>query len=125
MSNTEKTPEGFECDGAPRERSKNRKRRSKGSFKKLNSQHRLHGTGYIKFNTCNLVPPKTLGVSCFGKCNNVGTKCDSFSDEDRKKIFNAFYGLTSLQLQREFICRHVETNPTIDKRVIYDTRRQV
>lgn len=59
-SETEKTPEDFHCDGAPRERSKNPKRRPKGSFKKLNSANRLHGEGYIKFNTSNLVPPKSV-----------------------------------------------------------------
>lgn len=30
---------------------------------------------------------------------------------DRKKIFDAFYALSTPQIQREFICRHVERNP--------------
>lgn len=110
-SNTEKAPEDFHCDGAARERSKNPKRRSKGSFKKLNSANRLHGVGYIKFNTSNLVPPKSVGVRCSGICKKIGKKCDSFSDNDRKKIFDAFYELSTPQLQREFICRHVERGP--------------
>lgn len=117
------TPEDFECDGSSRERSVHRKRRSKGSFKKLNGERRLHGAGYIKFNTQNLVPPKTVGVRCSGNCKKLDKKCHLFSDADRNKIFDAYYGLSSLQLQREFICRHVETNPKNETRVGDDSRR--
>lgn len=49
-SEVESVPEHFELDGAPRERTTNRKRRPKGNFRKLNSENRLHGSGYIKFN---------------------------------------------------------------------------
>lgn len=121
---TEKLPEDFECDGAPRERSINPTKRAKGSFKKLNSNNRLHGAGYVKFNTCNLVPPKSIRVRCSGNCKTIGKKCESFSELDRKKIFDAFYNLQSLQLQREFICRHVTSNPTVEKRAGEDSRRQ-
>ncbi len=116
--------EDFECEGAPRERSNHRKKRPKGSFRKLNSQNRLHGSGYIKFNTFNLVAPKTLGVSCLGNCKKMGTKCSSFLDDDRKKIFDAYYSLPSIQLQREFICRHVDSGPTVEKRAGENSRRQ-
>ncbi len=119
-----KTPEEFECDGAAREKPKQRKRRPKGSFKKMNSNNRLHGVGYIKFNTYNLVPPKSIRARCSGNCKMIGKKCDSFSDGDRKKIFEAFYGLPNIQLQREFICRHVETDEPKDKRVGDNSRRQ-
>lgn len=108
---SEKAPKDFHCDGAARERSTNRKKRSKGSFRKLNSANRLHGVGYIQFNTSNLVPPKSVGVRCSGICKKIGKKCDSFTEEDRKKIFDAFYALATPQLQREFICRHVVEHP--------------
>lgn len=123
-NNVEKLPEEYECDGAPRERSTNRKKRSKGRFKKLNSNNRLHGSGYVKFNTCNLVPPKSIGVRCSGNCKKLGKKCDSFSEIDRKKIFDAFYGLSSPQLQREFICRHVDSKPCTENRAGEESRRQ-
>lgn len=123
-NNTGKTPEDFECEGAARERSKNPKRRQKGSFKKLNSKNRLHGSGYIKFNSYNLVQPKTIGARCCGNCRIIGKKCHTFSDADRTEIFKGFYGLRDLQLQREFICRHVESDDPKDKRAGDDSQRQ-
>lgn len=80
---THKTPEDFVCDGAPREALREGKpKRTKGSLQKFNSNGRLHGTGYIHFNTCNLVQPKSIGIRCSENCAKIGMKCDSFSEED-------------------------------------------
>lgn len=116
-------PEDFECEGSARERPK-RPSRPKGSFKKLNSYRRLHGLGYTKFKSSNLVPPKKLGDRCTDKCKKFGKKCDQFSNDDRKQIFEAYYKLPSLQLQREFICRHVESAPKKGNRAGENSRRK-
>ncbi|KAG4079311.1 hypothetical protein HA402_008003 [Bradysia odoriphaga] len=121
--NSNEAPEDFECDGAARERSKWVSKRPKGSFKKLNSNNRLHGAGYIKFYTCNLVPPKSIGQRCAGNCKMIGKECHTFSDDDRKQIFEAFYGLDCAERQRDFICRHVVSEPKKECRAGESSRR--
>lgn len=123
QNDNEKTPEEFVCDGAPRERSTNRKKRSKGSFKKLNHQHRLHGAGYIQYNTSNLGPPKSNGIRCLGNCHKIGKKCDMVSDTDRREIFKGYYALLDVRDQRQFICRHVLSEPKKEFRVGAESQR--
>lgn len=89
----------------------------------MNSQNRCHGRGYVKFNSYNLVAPKTLGMRCLGTCKQMGRECESFSDAHRKRIFDAFYDLSSLQLQREFICRPVEVKQKSRKTAGDQSRR--
>lgn len=118
-------PKGFNCEEVPKRASRVRKpKRPEGSFKKLNNKNRLHGTGYIKFNTCNLVPPKSVGVRCSGKCSKSSRNCDSISEEDRKKIFDAFYAIDSSSSQREYICRHVTSNEINENRAGPNSRRK-
>lgn len=118
------TPKNLGCKGSATEKPK-RQSRPKGSSKKLNSYRRLHGLGYTKSNSCNLVQPKQLGDRCSEKCKKVGRECTLFSDDDRKSIFDAYYELPSLQLQREFIVRHVEASSTKDRRAGENSRRQL
>lgn len=119
----EEMPEDFVLDGAARERSIQRKKRPKGSFKKKNSENRLHGKGYIKFISSNLVPPKTLGGRCKGYCRMLGRSCDSISEEDRQQIFDAFHKLPNLELQRHFIFHHVENKSKLSARSGIHSRR--
>lgn len=121
---TERNSEDFVCDGAPRELPKRGSKRPKGSFKEKNSKNRLHGAGYIKFNTSNLVPPKTLGARCTGKCKKLGKQCRTISNEDRMAIFKAFYAIETPLSQREFICRHVEANHVKANTVGESSRRK-
>lgn len=110
-------------DGAARERSEWIPKRPKGSFKKLNSQNRLHGAGYIKFYTCNLVPPKSIGQRCTGNCKMIGKECHTISDADRNFFFEAFYAIDSPERQRDFICRHVTSVPKKECRAGENSRR--
>lgn len=56
----------------------------------------------------NLVPPKEIGEKCSSSyCVNHNKKCGMFTEDQRKEIMKHFYRLGNLQLQREFICRHV------------------
>lgn len=56
----------------------------------------------------NLVPPKQVGESCKSTyCKMQNKKCHIFSKEQRENIMKEYYALATLELQREFICRHV------------------
>ncbi|KAG4066740.1 hypothetical protein HA402_012807 [Bradysia odoriphaga] len=58
-----------------------------------------------------------------GNCKMIGKECHTFSDDDRKQIFEAFYGLDCAERQRDFICRHVVSEPKKECRAGESSRR--
>lgn len=63
--------------------------------------------------TKKTVPARNiLRERCNGEvCKGFAHNCLDISDEERQKILNNFYETGSLQLQREYIARHVKERP--------------
>ncbi|XP_012938881.1 uncharacterized protein LOC106011979 [Aplysia californica] len=70
------------------------------------------------------MPAKKMREACLGvTCKNRALECDTITESLRKDIFQEFYSLASLQLQREFILRHV-VNSDKKKESSHQSRRQ-
>lgn len=86
----------------------------KGNKKKIAHAQRTEGKAYVSSTSKKPMPPKLMKPRCdTQKCKQ---ECSIITEEQRQKIFDAFYGTKSLQLQREFIARHVTTHDTKRKR---------
>lgn len=99
------SPAHFVMEGSSREEPRLKKKRE--NKQKVNKERRNTGKGYTQSNkSYNLVPPKCLKEKCKGEaCKKQGKKCNDFTVDDRQKIFDAFYGMGNLTLQREYIGR--------------------
>lgn len=103
--NVNMQPEQFIVEGSAKESKVQR-------TVKINKQveakaKRNRGEEYISPSTKKKVPQKEMKPRCQGS-KKCGRKCDTIADEERKKIFKAYYDLGDLRLQREYIVRHVE-----------------
>lgn len=54
----------------------------------------------------------------------VGGKCNLFNDEERQLVFNAYYNMGSLQLQREYLTRNIKRENTKQKTTGNDQSRR-
>ena len=70
-------------------------------------ENRVKGLEYISCPKGKTVPVRNiLKPTCnTTRCATRGRKCILFSEENRMGIIQAFYGTSSLQLQREYIAR--------------------
>lgn len=119
-----RNPEDFHVEGAPREYEPNKVPRT--NKKKVAQALRLSGEEYISVDTKKLVSGRKLGPPCNSAwCKKGGRQCDKFSEKNRELIFQDFYKLDSLHIQREFIARHIKQQPkkcsTTEK---FDSRRK-
>ena len=53
--------------------------------------------------------------SDYGK--RFGRKCNLFTNDQRQEILTEFYGLDSLDLQRQYVCSLIETDVPIIKKL--------
>lgn len=69
------------------------------------------GKEYISPNTKKVVPKKKLGNGCkeISYCQKLGRECHLVTYEKQELIFQDYYKLGELRLQREYIVRHIET----------------
>lgn len=100
----------YAVDGEKRETRLKKKIRTN----QKNIAHELKAKAYLSPATKKHTPAKFMKPRCDqSKCSK---NCISIDDEQRKKIFEAFYETNSLQLQREFIVRYVESQNVKRKR---------
>nr|CAH7767959.1 unnamed protein product [Callosobruchus chinensis] len=90
--------------------------------KKIAHQLRIRGKSYVSSATRKPKPGKIMKPRCDqSKCIQ---ECISIDEEQRKNMFEAFYGTGSLQLQREFIVRYVEAQKVKRRRTQADNSRR-
>ncbi|CAG9770206.1 unnamed protein product [Ceutorhynchus assimilis] len=78
-------------------------------MKKMARTLRTEGKAYVSSYLRKQVPQRIMKPRCDSqKCKNYG--CKLFTDEEYQEIFHAFYNIQSLQLQREFVVRHINEN---------------
>lgn len=95
----------------------------KGNKRKIAHDKRIAGEAYVSSISRKAVLAKEMKPRCgTEKCKSK--ECSMISEEQRQKIFNAFYGTKSLQLQREFIVRHVQINAIKRKRTDKEDSRR-
>lgn len=105
-----KKPEDFEVEGAPREYENVTIARV--NKKKTAQKLRRSGKEYVSVDTKKTVKGRALGPSCDTDwCRKGGRQCGQFCEESRQAIFEDFYKLCDLQLQREYIARYVQQVP--------------
>nr|CAI5833120.1 unnamed protein product [Callosobruchus analis] len=115
----EKIPENYLVEGAFKEAEGKTQR---PSTSKEIKRKRHSGQDYTIPKTMNLVPPKQIGERCNTTyCVKHNKKCSIVTDDKRKEILEGFYALGKLELQREFICRHVAVKDCKHKK--NDSRR--
>lgn len=69
---------------------------------------RDRGKEYKRLRTGEVVPAKVFKKRFSDEeCRKKGRKCNLFSEEGRKIIFENYYALGSVTRQREFIIRHM------------------
>ncbi|CAH2014984.1 unnamed protein product, partial [Acanthoscelides obtectus] len=98
-------PEDYLVDGSNKE---SEERHLKKDSCRATKQKRYSGQAYIIPKSMNSVPPKQVVEKCNSKyCTLHNKKCVIFTENQREIIMKEFYSLGKLELQREFICRHV------------------
>ncbi|CAG9814622.1 unnamed protein product [Phaedon cochleariae] len=101
-------PENFSMEGSLREEPRQKKIRE--NKQKLRKELRSKGQGYTQHTSCNLVAPREIKQRCKEEaCTRSNKKCNEFTDDNRKEICTAFYGMGNLSLQREYVTRHTKT----------------
>ena len=101
----QRKPEDYLVDGSHKE---SEERHLKKDSYRETKQKKYSGQAYIIPKSMNLVPPKQVGERCNSKyCTLHNKKCGNFTENQRESIMKDFYSLGKLELQREFICRHV------------------
>lgn len=116
-------PEHFVVEGEGREvpRVKCKRAETHSEVKKKRDM----GLEYTSLKTKNVVPARVMRKSCVGdQCAKYGRKCADVNEAARTIIFKDYYNLGDLQLQREFIVRHVDTKETKQKTTNKDTSRR-
>ncbi|KAJ8895416.1 hypothetical protein PR048_000748 [Dryococelus australis] len=79
---------------------------------------------YTNPKTKKVVPARVMGEPCVGnQCAKYEIKCADINEAARTLICKDYYNLDELQLQREFIVRHVDTEETKQKTTSKDTSR--
>lgn len=108
----EEIPEDFVVEGSRREfEFSKRKRKNQQKETKLVRNSGRWSTQHRSF---NLVASKTIRSRCDGEfCKNFRKECIMFSEEDRRMLFDAYYGMKNLLQQREYIVRHVKKKKKI------------
>lgn len=111
----------YAVDGTTREVPLERKK--KHNQKKIAHALRTEGKAYDSPVSKKSMPARYLRPRCNPeKCKSK--QCKMVTDDQRQKIFDAFYGTKSLQLQREFIVRHVATKDIKRKRTSKENSRR-
>ena len=114
------TPEVFFVEGSPKESATPIKRKMKKDTRSA-KKSRDSGEEYISPKSKTLVPKRQLQPRC--NCKSKWD-CDKVTDEDRTGLFSDYWGMGSLSLQREFICRHIDVTSTLQKTKGTDSRRK-
>lgn len=105
----QRIPEDFTIDGGDDQHTpKNPPRTNK---KLLAKTAKSKGEQYFSPDTKKTVPPKQIKEPCqYETCKKWGKECFKLGTDSRLEIFLSYYNLGSLQLQREFLARHVESS---------------
>ena len=101
-----KLPEEYFVEGAAKETPHNITRKEPKHYKN-SKKKRDKGEAYWSPYDKKLKAPRTLKQRCNCKSN---LNCKDVPDEVREKLFKDYWAIGSLQTQREFIFRHVETS---------------
>lgn len=115
-------PENFIVEGSSKEVPV--EKQPKVNKQKIAKRKLASGEEYISPYTKKVMPAKKMRGVCSGiACKTRSLQCDAVTETLRQSIFQEYYSLASLHLQREFILRHVESG---DKRrnSSNSTRRQ-
>ncbi|XP_072391866.1 uncharacterized protein [Diabrotica undecimpunctata] len=100
-------PEDYNVEGASKEYE--REVLTRTNKKRVAQVLRRSGAQYVSVDTKKTVSGRKLGSSCNSEwCKKGGRNCSKFSKEVRQSIFDNFYKLANVQLQREYIARHVK-----------------
>lgn len=100
-------PEEFAVEGGSMEHTRTKEK--KVDKRKLAKSLRNKGKQYINPVTKKQVAARKIGPRCDQEtCKKFGRNCFKFTEADRILLFEDFYKLGSLQLQREFISRYVQ-----------------
>lgn len=100
-------PEDFNVEGASKEYE--REVTKKINKKKMSKALRQSGAEYVSVNTKKTVKERKLGAGCNSEwCKKGGRSCGKFSEDIRQLIFENYYKLANIQVQREYIARHVK-----------------
>ena len=73
--------------------------------KRLAKELRNKWKTYTNSKTNKKVPAKKIGKRCNKSCKK---ECSTISDEQRTEIFDIYYQLSDLRLQREFLVQHIK-----------------
>lgn len=111
----------FAVDGEKREVHVEKK--IKKNKKKVARALRTEGKAYVSSVTKKSMPAKCMKPRC-EKTKCKATECDNLDEEQRQRIYNAFYNTKSLQLQREFLVRHVKSEDIRRKRTTAQISRR-
>lgn len=94
----------------------------KANKKNIAQALRVKGQAYISPKNKTTIPAKVVKPRCRGKCK--GKECATIEDNQRDKIFNAFYSSNNLHQQREFIVRHIAQEDIQRKKTGSDISRR-
>uniref|UniRef100_A0A8D8X2V7 Uncharacterized protein n=1 Tax=Cacopsylla melanoneura TaxID=428564 RepID=A0A8D8X2V7_9HEMI len=102
-------PENFTMEGSMREEPLPRKKRE--NKQKMMKVRRNTGLPYTREKSMNIVGPRSVKQRCRGEpCEKAKRACKLFSEEERSEIFQDYWNLGNVALQRQFISRHVTIN---------------
>lgn len=121
-------PENFIVDGAEKEGDNVMEVLQKRENKKKNAQERRNrGKEYISLTKNKHCQAKTVGPRCreSSSCRKLGKQCTLLTEDERQIIMADFYATGSLQLQREYIVRHVKTENIKHKTTKQETSRRL
>lgn len=110
----QKLPEEYTVEGGEDYHKPNKSPRK--NKRKLSRQLRNIGEEYVNPVTKKVVIQRNIKPCCNqDTCRKFKKDCFKINDQGRLEIFNSYYNLRDLQLQREFIVRHIDTDETKQK----------
>lgn len=117
-------PEDYTVEGG--EDQHRPKKSPRKNIKKIAKNLRDSGKEHVNPKTKEIVLAKTIGERCNkNTCNKFGRECFKINEDGRMDILTCFYNLGNVQLQREFVVRHIECGDTKQKTTTNpDSRRK-
>lgn len=101
-------PEDYNVDGSAREVAK--KKMSRPNKQKETKCQRSMGQEYTSNGTKKKIAARKMKPRC--KEKTCVRQCSTISDKQRHALFQSYYALADLRLQREFLVRHIKCSQT-------------
>ncbi|XP_076453198.1 uncharacterized protein LOC143288506 [Babylonia areolata] len=101
-------PEDYNVEGSAREVAK--KKMPRPNKQKEAKRQRSMGQEYTSNATKKKIAARKMKTRC--KEKTCVRQCSTISDEQRHELFQSYYALADLRLQREFLVRHIKCSQT-------------